>query len=500
MELLGALIATNSALTLVEELQIPIDSIAFFCDNTAVLHWIIHKKPTDKWVSNRINTIANTVTPLNEQHLHPSFRYVPTDQNPADIGTRGSTLTALINNDLWQQGPDFLEKPETEWPKMLDSSPENEREIHCYTLNIELTKFPIHQGNSHIQPEQEYESIVPYNNTFSLGKLVTVMQKVMKFAQNLLIKRNTRYQNTPYLWQSKRMKEFAMATINKNEVEKRVISLQYIIQDHYLDAEKRLHPNPTIPPNISQDEHGIYHYKNSYVNKNKKNMPKSLIYIIHKHPLARLIALDSHKSLLHQGRKDMASDIQQKYWIKRITTLTRSVRKSCVTCKRQHGKPYKYPFATALPTVRTQSCRPFQHVGIDYFGPIGYKTETGNSGKLWTMLTTCLITRAVHLEVVPDNTTSSFLLAMRRLVGRRGSPRTIISDNAPAFTLGYAMINADITTMVNSSQTLTAYLASNEIEIRQITPFAPWQGGVYERIVAIVKNMFYKTIGTVSRI
>uniref|UniRef100_A0A8R1EG34 Integrase catalytic domain-containing protein n=1 Tax=Caenorhabditis japonica TaxID=281687 RepID=A0A8R1EG34_CAEJA len=57
------------------------------------------------------------------------------------------------------------------------------------------------------------------------------------------------------------------------------------------------------------------------------------------------------------------------------------------------------------------------------------------------------------------------------------------------------MINADITTMVNSSQTLTAYLASNEIEIRQITPFAPWQGGVYERIVAIVKNMFYKTIG-----
>uniref|UniRef100_A0A8R1IWU3 Integrase catalytic domain-containing protein n=1 Tax=Caenorhabditis japonica TaxID=281687 RepID=A0A8R1IWU3_CAEJA len=291
------------------------------------------------------------------------------------------------------------------------------------------------------------------------------------------------------------MKEFAMATINKNEVEKRVISLQYIIQDHYLDAEKRLHPNPTIPPKISQDEHGIYHYKNSYVNKNNKNMPKSLIYIIHKHPLARLIALDSHKSLLHQGPKDMASDIQQKYWIKRITTLTRSVRKSCVTCKRQHGKPYKYPFATALPTVRTQSCRPFQHVGIDYFGPIGYKTETGNSGKLWTMLTTCLITRAVHLEVVPDNTTSSFLLAMRRLVGRRGSPRTIISDNAPAFTLGYAMINADITTMVNSSQTLTAYLASNEIEIRQITPFAPWQGGVYERIVAIVKNMFYKTIG-----
>ncbi|EFO99752.1 hypothetical protein CRE_18499 [Caenorhabditis remanei] len=191
----------------------------------------------------------------------------------------------------------------------------------------------------------------------------------------------------------------------------------------------------------------------------------------------------------------MATDIQQKYWIKRITSLTRSVRKGCTTCKRRHGLPYTYPFATSLPTVRTQSCRPFQHIGLDYFGPIGYKTETGQTGKLWSMLTTCLVTRAVHIEVVPDNTTASFLLAMRRFIGRRGSPKTIISDNAPAFTLGYTMINADINTLINSSQTLTCFLASKAIEVKQITPFAPWQGGVYERIVAIVKNMFYKSIG-----
>ncbi|EFP01637.1 hypothetical protein CRE_23352 [Caenorhabditis remanei] len=175
--------------------------------------------------------------------------------------------------------------------------------------------------------------------------------------------------------------------------------------------------------------------------------------------------------------------------------LTRSVRKGCTTCKRRHGRPYFYPFATSLPTVRTQSCRPFQHTGLDYFGPIGYKTDTGQPGKLWCMLNTCLVTRAIHLEAVTDNTTSSFLLAMRRFVGRRGSPRTIISDNAPSFTLGYTMINADINTLINSSQTLTSYLASKEIEVKQITPFAPWQGGVYERIVAIVKNMFYKHIG-----
>ncbi|PIC34046.1 hypothetical protein B9Z55_013816 [Caenorhabditis nigoni] len=179
----------------------------------------------------------------------------------------------------------------------------------------------------------------------------------------------------------------------------------------------------------------------------------------------------------------------------KLTALARKIRKHCVTCKRRHGRPYKYPYATELPSIRTQTCRPFQHVGLDYFGPISYKTAVGSTGKLWVMLVTCLITRAVHLEVVPDNTTCSFLLAMRRFIGRRGTPKTILSDNAPAFTLGYDMLNTDIRSMVNSSQTLTCYLASKEIDIKQITPFAPWQGGTYERIVALVKNMLYKTIG-----
>uniref|UniRef100_A0A8R1I4K3 Integrase catalytic domain-containing protein n=1 Tax=Caenorhabditis japonica TaxID=281687 RepID=A0A8R1I4K3_CAEJA len=453
MELLGVFIAANAASTLTSELSIRPSSVTFFCDNTAVLHWITHQPSVDKWVQNR-----------------PSFRHVPTDQNPADIASRGATLSQLRNNELWHHGPQFLKQEPSNWPQPLGDSPEEPRDFHCYVLNIDKPPFPEHKGILTTQPPQPYTSIVPYSRTNSLLKLVSITQKVMRFIHKLLKRRNTRYPNTPYLWISKLMKDFALSSINRDEVKLRTIALRYIIQDHYLDAEHTLRISPPDSHHIQKQKDGIYQ-------------------------LARLIALDSHKSLLHQGPKDMASDIQRKYWIKSITSLTRSVRSGCTTCKRKHGSPYTYPFATALPEVRTQACRPFQHIGLDYFGPIGYKTDTGSTGKLWAMLTTCLVTRAVHLEVVPDNTTSSFLLAMRRFIGRRGTPKTILSDNAPAFTLGYSMINADIRTMVNSSQTLTSYLASKDIEVKQITPFAPWQGGVYERIVGITKTMFYKIIG-----
>uniref|UniRef100_A0A8R1E2H8 Integrase catalytic domain-containing protein n=1 Tax=Caenorhabditis japonica TaxID=281687 RepID=A0A8R1E2H8_CAEJA len=453
MELLGVFIAANAASTLTSELSIRPSSVTFFCDNTAVLHWITHQPSVDKWVQNR-----------------PSFRHVPTRPNPADIASRGATLSQLRNNELWHHGPQFLKQEPSNWPQPLGDSPEEPRDFHCYVLNIDKPPFPEHKGILTTQPPQPYTSIVPYSRTNSLLKLVSITQKVMRFIHKLLKRRNTRYPNTPYLWISKLMKDFALSSINRDEVKLRTIALRYIIQDHYLDAEHTLRISPPDSHHIQKQKDGIYQ-------------------------LARLIALDSHKSLLHQGPKDMASDIQRKYWIKSITSLTRSVRSGCTTCKRKHGSPYTYPFATALPEVRTQACRPFQHIGLDYFGPIGYKTDTGSTGKLWAMLTTCLVTRAVHLEVVPDNTTSSFLLAMRRFIGRRGTPKTILSDNAPAFTLGYSMINADIRTMVNSSQTLTSYLASKDIEVKQITPFAPWQGGVYERIVGITKTMFYKIIG-----
>uniref|UniRef100_A0AC35GH83 Integrase catalytic domain-containing protein n=1 Tax=Panagrolaimus sp. PS1159 TaxID=55785 RepID=A0AC35GH83_9BILA len=80
------------------------------------------------------------------------------------------------------------------------------------------------------------------------------------------------------------------------------------------------------------------------------------------------------------------------------------------------------------PLERTTAFPPFKHVGLDYAGPKLVRGDT-ETKKVWIILITCLSTRAVHLEITYGLDASSFLLAFRRFIARRGRPDLIISDN-----------------------------------------------------------------------
>ncbi|VDP50061.1 unnamed protein product [Heligmosomoides polygyrus] len=73
---------------------------------------------------------------------------------------------------------------------------------------------------------------------------------------------------------------------------------------------------------------------------------------------------------------------------------------------------------------------------LGYFGPLQLGSQHHQNQKIWDCLFTCMTTRAIHLELVADNSTTQFLLAFRRFVSRRGAPSNILSDNVPNFKLG----------------------------------------------------------------
>ena len=43
--------------------------------------------------------------------------YVPTNQNPADIPTRGMDVSEISQSKLWWNGPAWLQQPQNLWPK-----------------------------------------------------------------------------------------------------------------------------------------------------------------------------------------------------------------------------------------------------------------------------------------------------------------------------------------------------------------------------------------------
>ncbi len=192
----------------------------------------------------------------------------------------------------------------------------------------------------------------------------------------------------------------------------------------------------------------------------------------------KLIILDAHlqsagEFAFHCGEQQTLAEVRKNYWILQGRSFVRKVLNSCVLCKKFQGGPYQQPKMPALPAERVTRACPFEFTGLDYLGPVWYKWNDQKE-KAWICLFTCLVTRAVHLELVKDMSAQEFLNALRRFIARRG-PKKIISDNAPQFKLVSETVQKAWKEMITSADVIS-YCSSKAIEWQFITPYAPWQG------------------------
>ena len=121
LELVSAHMATN----LVENARnvlggYPVRSVTGWLDSTVALYWIKGHGAYKQFVSNRIKKI-NAKEYIN-------WRHVRTDENPADLGSRGCTTAKLPES--WLTGPGWLSKPD-EWPADIHNKPSKESETEA---------------------------------------------------------------------------------------------------------------------------------------------------------------------------------------------------------------------------------------------------------------------------------------------------------------------------------------------------------------------------------
>lgn len=162
LELMGALIASRLAKTIYNEFKIKPSSVTFWSDSKIVLHWLVSESASLKaFVSVRVAEIQSTWDPN-------CWRFVPTELNPADDLSRGIPLTEI--NGRWKNGPEFLKKPEEEWPKPVCCSTEDDPErkkAKCVGTVTNLTSVidPLHYS--------------------SWQKLLRVTSHVLRFLHNM---------------------------------------------------------------------------------------------------------------------------------------------------------------------------------------------------------------------------------------------------------------------------------------------------------------------------
>lgn len=111
--------------------------------------------------------------------------------------------------------------------------------------------------------------------------------------------------------------------------------------------------------------------------------------------------------------------------------LVSSVLQKCVVCRKLRGNNQQQKMAD-LPEDCIIPGPQFTNVGIDTYEPWTIITRQTRGGavnsKRWAMIFTCLTTQSVHLEVVEELSSSSFINALRIFVSIRGPVKIIRSD------------------------------------------------------------------------
>ena len=101
--------------------------------------------------------------------------------------------------------------------------------------------------------------------------------------------------------------------------------------------------------------------------------------------------------------------------------------KKCHHCVIYRAMPFPSPKPRPLPKQAAQECHPFHEIGVDYAGPIYDRSKNKAKEKSYILLFPRSVSRAVHLELVPNIFTQEFIKSMKRLRARRGTPKIILT-------------------------------------------------------------------------
>lgn len=88
-----------------------------------------------------------------------------------------------------------------------------------------------------------------------------------------------------------------------------------------------------------------------------------------------------------------------------------------------------------LPPERVKPAEPFEFTTLDLFGPYEVRDEVRKRVRLkvWGIVYCCMASRAIHSDVVSDQSAEGFLLAYQRFTALRGHPKKLWSDPGSNF-------------------------------------------------------------------
>uniref|UniRef100_A0A1I8NJ86 Integrase catalytic domain-containing protein n=1 Tax=Musca domestica TaxID=7370 RepID=A0A1I8NJ86_MUSDO len=431
-------------------------TIYAWSDSTIVLSWINNRKNSNRFIRKKVSEISELP--------NTQWSYVPTKENPADLGSRG--VLSIERDSIWWKGPTWLQKTSDEWP----SIPQQKRQVLVNTAENNKTHF--------------LDAITEKCSSF--GKLRRIVAYVLRFVEML---------------RGRKPNSLTPTVVELEKAEKAIIQRH---QELLFPKERRALKDKefvsrdsgiaSLYPFIDKD--GIIRVGGRLHNASMQFNQKHPIILQRSH-LAEILVAGYHTSTLHGGNRLTETAIKRKYWIIGVRRIIKKHIRNCSKCIRFKQETSKQLMGN-LPEPRVIISHPFLHTGVDYAGPISMKCSRGRGQKTfkgYIAVFVCMATKAIHLEAVSDLTTEAFIAALKRFLARRGKCAVIYSDNGTNFVGASRKLDKDFKAAIKNNSSAMSFLTEEKVQWKFIPPGAPHQGGIWEASVKSIKYHINRVIG-----
>ncbi|GIX96621.1 reverse transcriptase [Caerostris extrusa] len=405
LELMGALIAARLWKYLSKVFCGLVDGVFLWTDSEICLCWI--KGSAREWkqfVSNRVLEIQDCTSP-------DRWTFCPGLENPADKLTCGENSHTLLSDSVWWLGPVWLRGNRNQWPRQKFERVTDEQKLERLNTSVHA-----------ILPQTEI--ILDENKFSNLRKLLRVTAWVKSFAAKL------------------RKRLCGSGLLTAAEVKE---AEEYWVKSAI--RELLLRGILRVKGRLEQAE--LFH--------NEKH-PAILL----KSKFTDLIIMSAHVKSFHSGVASTLSRVRNNFWIPRGRQVVKKVISECLISKKYALEPAKQ-LTGQLPRDRVVESPPFAVVGIDFTGAITIKAGDKSCKKVYIALFTCVVTRAVHIEVVSDMSVKSFVFALRRFFIKR-------------------------------SKCSRVHIVQGRY-VKFIPERSPWWGGFWARLMKSIKDPLRKILG-----
>ncbi|XP_053699018.1 uncharacterized protein LOC128745988 [Sabethes cyaneus] len=391
------------------------------------------------------------------------WRYVSTNENPADLVSRGLLPSEIRTCTLWWFGPTFLTKYETSWP--------------ANPSQLLADQLPETKNSAVIESADKFILFVRQS---SYRRMQRVMAYVLRFISHIQ-------------QDSRRQHRYGHLTIQ--ELEDATKALTSIVQREAFPKDfRRLEFGQIIHKQSKLISYAVFLDKSSFAvmrvggrSRNASWMPKDQrhpMILPSDHPFTHAVVRSYHLELLHAPQQLLLSALHRKFWLVHGRSTIRWVIRRCVACFRAKPATMQQMMGD-LPASRLEGGYAFRNTGVDFCGPIYIRQQNKRSTviyKAYVAVFVCFATEAIHLELVSNLTVDAFIAALHRFTSRRGKCKKLFSDNGLNFV----------------GSKLDTFCSKEAIEWHLIPPNAPHFGGLWEAGVRSAKYHLKRITGTAN--